>query len=67
MQALCRRGLLKPLSLLALGRGARLGDVLEQHGSVGPPQGADTREILIALDGEIPQNDSNFDEPQPST
>ena len=48
-------------------RAARLMDVMEQQGIVGPPQGSDPREILIDLDGEIPQNDSNFDEPQPST
>ena len=48
-------------------RAARLMDQLEQQGIVGPPQGSDPREILIDLDGEIPQNDTNFDEPQPST
>ncbi|MFO1531056.1 MAG: DNA translocase FtsK [Kiritimatiellia bacterium] len=48
-------------------RAARLMDVLEQQGIVGPPQGSDPREILIDLDGEIPQNETNFDETPPST
>lgn len=37
-------------------RAARLMDLLEQRGIVGPPCGSDPREILIDLDGEIPQN-----------
>ncbi len=37
-------------------RAARLMDLLEERGVVGPPQGSDPREILIDLDGEIPQN-----------
>jgi len=37
-------------------RAARLMDLLEQRGVVGPPRGSDPREILIDLDGEIPQN-----------
>jgi S-DNA-T family DNA segregation ATPase FtsK/SpoIIIE len=37
-------------------RAARLMDLLEEKGIVGPPQGSDPREILIDLDGEIPQN-----------
>ncbi|HPF98588.1 MAG TPA: DNA translocase FtsK [Kiritimatiellia bacterium] len=37
-------------------RAARLMDLLEQRGVVGPPCGSDPREILIDLDGEIPQN-----------
>ncbi len=37
-------------------RAARLMDVLEERGVVGPAQGSDPREILIDLDGEIPQN-----------
>lgn len=38
-------------------RAARLVDILEERGIVGPPRGSDPREILIDLDGEIPQND----------
>ena len=37
-------------------RAARLMDVLEEKGIIGPPNGSDPREILIDLDGEIPQN-----------
>jgi len=37
-------------------RAARLMDVLEERGIVGPAQGSDPREILIDLDGEIPPN-----------
>jgi S-DNA-T family DNA segregation ATPase FtsK/SpoIIIE len=37
-------------------RSARLMDILEERGVVGPPRGSDPREILIDLDGEIPQN-----------
>jgi len=37
-------------------RAARLMDLLEERGIVGPPRGSDPREILIDLDGEIPQN-----------
>ena len=39
-------------------RAARIMDMLEQKGVVGPAQGADPREILIDLDGEVPQNES---------
>lgn len=35
-------------------RAARIMDILEQRGIVGPAQGADPREILIDLDGEVP-------------
>lgn len=38
-------------------RAARLMDQLEEKGVIGPPQGSDPREILIDLDGEIPQNE----------
>lgn len=38
-------------------RAARLMDLLEERGVIGPPQGSDPREILIDLDGEIPQNE----------
>ncbi len=37
-------------------RAARLIDQMEEQGIVGPPRGADPREILIDLDGEIPAN-----------
>ncbi len=37
-------------------RAARLMDLLEERGIVGPAQGSDPREILIDLDGEIPIN-----------
>jgi len=37
-------------------RAARLMDLLEEKGVVGPPRGSDPREILIDLDGDIPQN-----------
>ncbi len=37
-------------------RAARLMDQLEEKGVIGPPKGADPREILIDLEGEIPQN-----------
>ena len=37
-------------------RAARVMDQLEERGIVGPAQGSDPREILIDLDGDIPQN-----------
>ena len=37
-------------------RAARIMDLLEERGIVGPTNGAGPREILIDLDGEIPQN-----------
>ena len=37
-------------------RAARMMDILEERGIIGPPRGSDPREILIDLDGEIPQN-----------
>ena len=45
-------------------RAARLMDVLEERGVVGPAQGSDPREILIDLDGEIPQNTNELTESQ---
>lgn len=42
-------------------RAARLMDQLEEKGVIGPPQGSEPREILIDLDGEVPQNDSQLD------
>ncbi len=40
-------------------RAARLMDLLEERGVIGPPQGSDPREILIDLDGEIPQHETD--------
>lgn len=39
-------------------RAARIMDILEERGIIGPPRGSDPREILIDLDGEIPNNDA---------
>jgi S-DNA-T family DNA segregation ATPase FtsK/SpoIIIE len=45
-------------------RAARLMDQLEELGIIGPPQGSEPREILIDLEGEIPENtDSPEEEP----
>ncbi len=38
-------------------RAARVMDILEEKGIVGPAQGSEPREILIDLDGEVPSND----------
>ncbi len=38
-------------------RAARIIDILEERGILGPPRGSEPREILIDLDGEIPNND----------
>jgi S-DNA-T family DNA segregation ATPase FtsK/SpoIIIE len=46
-------------------RAARVMDLLEERGVVGPAQGSDPREILIDLDGEIPQNDGPAESPAP--
>jgi S-DNA-T family DNA segregation ATPase FtsK/SpoIIIE len=37
-------------------RAARIMDILEERGIVGPHKGAEPRDILIDLDGEIPKN-----------
>lgn len=42
-------------------RAARLMDILEERGIIGPPRGSDPREILIDLDGEIPNNPDGND------
>lgn len=39
-------------------RAARLMDLLEEKGIVGPPSGSDPREILIDLDGDIPEQEN---------
>jgi S-DNA-T family DNA segregation ATPase FtsK/SpoIIIE len=45
-------------------RAARLMDMMEARGIVGPPHGSDPREILIDFDGEIPNNaETPGDEP----
>lgn len=43
-------------------RAARMMDQLEERGIIGPPQGSDPREILIDLDGDIPQNTEDGDD-----
>jgi DNA segregation ATPase FtsK/SpoIIIE, S-DNA-T family len=43
-------------------RAARIMDLLEQKGVVGPAQGADPREILIDLEGDVPQNEMKDEE-----
>jgi len=43
-------------------RAARIIDVLEERGILGPPRGAEPREILIDLDGDIPNNDDDVPE-----
>jgi S-DNA-T family DNA segregation ATPase FtsK/SpoIIIE len=47
-------------------RAARIMDILEQRGVVGPPRGSDPREILIDLDGEIPDNSGAADTAEPA-
>jgi DNA segregation ATPase FtsK/SpoIIIE, S-DNA-T family len=46
-------------------RAARIMDILEQRGIVGPAQGADPREILIDLDGEVPAHPDQEQEQLP--
>lgn len=43
-------------------RAARIMDMLEEKGVVGPAQGADPREILIDLDGDVPENSARASE-----
>ena len=45
-------------------RAARLMDELENRGVIGPPKGSDPRDILIDLDGDIPQNESDYEAPR---
>ena len=40
-------------------RAARMMDILEERGIVGPPRGSDPREILIDLDGDMPEGSSD--------
>jgi S-DNA-T family DNA segregation ATPase FtsK/SpoIIIE len=40
-------------------RAARIMDVLEERGIVGPARGSDPREILIDLDGDVPAGNPN--------
>jgi S-DNA-T family DNA segregation ATPase FtsK/SpoIIIE len=42
-------------------RAARIMDLLEERGVIGPPDGAGPRTILIDLDGEIPQHPGEED------
>ena len=44
-------------------RAARVMDILEERGMVGPPRGADPREILIDLDAEMPNHDASGSTP----
>jgi S-DNA-T family DNA segregation ATPase FtsK/SpoIIIE len=46
-------------------RAARVMDVLEERGIVGPARGSDPREILIDLDGEVPNNAADSEEGAP--
>jgi S-DNA-T family DNA segregation ATPase FtsK/SpoIIIE len=46
-------------------RAARVMDVLEERGIVGPARGSDPREILIDLDGEVPNNAGDSEEGGP--
>ena len=41
-------------------RAARVMDILEERGIIGPVNGANAREILIDLDNEIPSNNADF-------
>ena len=45
-------------------RAARVMDILEERGVVGPPRGADPREILIDLDAEMPNNVASGEAPE---
>ena len=47
-------------------RAARIMDLLEERGVIGPQESAGPREILIDLDGIIPQNTGDDDETDPT-
>ncbi|MFC1498264.1 DNA translocase FtsK 4TM domain-containing protein [Verrucomicrobiota bacterium] len=47
-------------------RAARIMDILEERGMVGPPRGSDPREILIDLDGDIPDNPTEEQSEEPT-
>ena len=46
-------------------RAARIMDVLEERGMVGPARGSDPREILIDMDGDMPAKPSEEQDGQP--
>ena len=46
-------------------RAARLIDILEEKGMVGPPRGAEAREILFDLDGRVATMDEHADGEEP--
>jgi S-DNA-T family DNA segregation ATPase FtsK/SpoIIIE len=46
-------------------RAARIMDVLEERGMVGPARGSDPREILIDMDGQMPENSSEEQDEKP--
>jgi S-DNA-T family DNA segregation ATPase FtsK/SpoIIIE len=46
-------------------RAARIMDVLEERGMVGPARGSDPREILIDMDGQMPENSREEQDEKP--
>ncbi|MDR2849428.1 MAG: DNA translocase FtsK [Verrucomicrobiota bacterium] len=48
-------------------RAARLMDILEERGIIGPVNGANAREILVDLENEIPSNTGGAEEPDGET
>ena len=46
-------------------RAARVIDILEEKGMVGPPRGAEAREILFDLDGGAPADLADVEEETP--
>ena len=45
-------------------RAARMMDILEERGIVGPPRGSDPREILIDLDAGMPDSQDAAESPE---